>query len=54
MVNLTSWNWLLHYWNGTNSYANVFRVDTNGYLNNANVDWTGAGLRPISFLNLHI
>ena len=38
-------------WNSDNSRAYVFFVNVNGYLTNNNVDWTGAGLRPISFFN---
>ena len=36
-------------WNGYN--ANVFYVYSDGNLNNANVNWAGAGVRPISFYN---
>ena len=36
-------------WDST--YARVFVVDTNGYLNNWNVNNTTPGLRPISFYN---
>ena len=31
--------------NGNN--ANVFYVHSNGNLNNANVDWTSGGVRPV-------
>jgi hypothetical protein len=34
-------------WNGTSSYAFVFYVHLNGLLNNASVDWTGPGVRPV-------
>ncbi len=39
------WTMSPNWWDG--SYAHVFRVDTNGYLNDTYVDWTGAGLRPV-------
>ena len=38
-------------WNSSNSYANVFIVNSNGYLTNDNVGNTAYGLRPISFYN---
>ena len=41
------YNW----WNGSTSYANVFIVNVNGYLDNYNVNSTTPGLRPISFYN---
>ena len=40
-------------WNSTNSYANVFVVNGNGYLTNDNVHNTNYGLRPISFYSSH-
>ena len=50
MVNLTRQtspsNW-------DSTWANVFRVDTNGYLNWNNVNATSYGLRPILFYNSH-
>ena len=40
-----------YYYSSTSLNANVFRVDTNGYLNNYNVHSTTPGVRPISFYN---
>ena len=46
-------NYPYNWWNSSTSYANVFAVDSNGYLNNWNVNNINPGLRPISFLNSH-
>ena len=37
----------MKWYSSSNSWANVFYVNTSGRLNNAHVRWAGAGLRPV-------
>ena len=48
MVNLSIWCVVMSPYNFNGSNANVFYVNTNGNLNNNNVNDTN-GVRPISF-----
>ena len=52
MANLKSRYMSPYNWNSNNSWANVFFVNNNGYLNANNVHNT-YGLRPIPFYNSH-
>ena len=52
MVNLHFTHMSPYNWNGPNSWANVFYVASNGYLNTNIVNGT-YGVRPIPFLNSH-
>ena len=52
--NQNYWTMSPYRWNSSSSCAIVFRVDSDGYLNGTNVDWTGAGLRPVINLKADI